>query len=238
MKTVIDLVLLAIIISCAWAGYKKGLIMGIGGMIAIIISLYGACLVSTAFSYEVIPVLRPFVSGYVEGQMRDNVLTEMGILDTALSVEDILAGDPDLRNEFCVNSYRAVGIYINAAEQMATEAEEYAETHAMSIEESVVEVLCSRLSYVAGVTLLFMIFLIALVAIGNIPNLSFKIPNMDILNDAGGAVMGFITGITFCVLICWALRFLGLVIGKETLESTLLGRFFISIDFITKGVGI
>lgn len=238
MKTVIDLALLAIIISCVWAGYKKGLVMGIGGMIAIIISLYGACLVSTAFSYEVIPVIRPFISGYVEGQMRDNILEDMGISDTLLSVEDVLAEDPQLRHEFCVISYRSVGIYENAAEQMASEAEEYSVTHAVSVEEAVVEVLCARLTYVAGVALLFMIFLIALVAIGNIPNLSFRIPNMDILNDAGGAVMGLITGITFCVLICWALRFLGLIIGKETLESTLMGRFFISIDFITKGVGI
>ncbi len=238
MKTVIDLVLLAIIISCVWAGYKKGLVMGIGGMIAIIVSLYGACLVSTAFSYEVIPVIRPFISGYVEGQMRDNVLEEMGISDTQLSVEDILAEDPALRHEFCVISYRSVGIYKNAAEQMASEAEEYSVAQAMSVEESIIEVLCARLTYVAGVVLLFMIFLIALVAIGNMPNLSFRIPNMDILNDAGGAVMGLITGITFCVLICWALRFLGLIIGKDTLSSTLLGRFFIAIDFITMGVGI
>jgi hypothetical protein len=41
-----------------------------------------------------------------------------------------------------------------------------------------------------------------------------------------------------CILLCWALRFIGLVIGKDTLSETLLGKFFIAIDFLTVGVGI
>ena len=51
MRTVIDLVLLAIIIISIWSGYKKGFILGIAGVVAIVVSLYGASLVSSAFSY-------------------------------------------------------------------------------------------------------------------------------------------------------------------------------------------
>ncbi len=85
---------------------------------------------------------------------------------------------------------------------------------------------------------MFLIFLIALMAIANIPNLSYRIPNMDVLNDAGGAAMGLINGVCYCILICWALRFLGLVIGVDTLGKTLLAKFFIAIDLLTAGVGI
>ena len=92
--------------------------------------------------------------------------------------------------------------------------------------------------YVVGVALLFLIFLIALVAIANIPNLSYRIPNMDLLNDAGGAAMGLVNGICYCCLIAWILRFAGLIIGLDTYGSTLLLRFFNSIDLITAGVGI
>ena len=84
MRTVIDLVLLAIIIISIWSGYKKGFIMGIAGLVAIIVSLYGASLVSSAFSYEVVPALRPFASGYVESQMQENVLEDMGIGESGL----------------------------------------------------------------------------------------------------------------------------------------------------------
>ncbi|MEG1633135.1 MAG: CvpA family protein [Oscillospiraceae bacterium] len=238
MKIAIDLILLVIIILSVWAGYKKGLIMGIGGMVAIIVSLYAGCLLSTAFSYELIPVARPFASGYVERQMKNSVLDSLGLADTELSVDDVLAQDPEKQHEFCFYCYRAMGIYKDAAEQMATEAEKYADENGTDIASAVVEVLCARVTYVAGVVLFFLVILITLTAIGNIPNLSFKIPNMDILNDAGGAVMGLIKGITFCVLLCWALRFAGIFIGKDTLEHTLLARFFIAIDFITMGIGI
>ena len=238
MKTIIDLVLLAIVVACVWSGYKKGLIMGIAGMLAIVVSLYGATLVSTAFSYEVVPALRPFASGYIDHQTREVVLGELGIADTQLSPEDILANDPAIQHEFCVAVFSSVGMHADVAEQLASESGQRAAEQNMAVQEAVVEVLCERLSYAALVALAFMVLLIALTAVGNIPNLSFRIPNMDTLNDAGGAVMGLLTGIAFCVLLCWALRFLGLIIGPDTLDGTVLGRFFLRIDFITKGIGV
>ena len=235
---VIDLLLLAIVIISVWAGYKKGFVIGIANLLGIVVALYGAVLVSSAFSYDVVPVLRPFVSGYVESQMNDEVLDEMGLSDTDLSYEDILAGDSQLRHEFCMTSYERVGIYGDAADQMATEAENYADENDAQISSAVVEILCQRICFVAGVALLFIIFLIALMVIANIPNLSYRIPNMDLLNDAGGAVMGLVNGVCYCCLIAWLLRFLGLIIGLDTYASTLLLRFFHSIDIITAGVGI
>ena len=121
---------------------------------------------------------------------------------------------------------------------MATEAEEYADSQGSTIEEAIVEVLCTRVAYIAGVALLFIIFLITLMTLANIPNLSFRIPNMDVLNDAGGAAVGLFTGILYCMLLSWILRFGGLAIGLDTFGDTLLAKFFHSIDFLTAGLGI
>ena len=88
------------------------------------------------------------------------------------------------------------------------------------------------------VNLCFFIILIALTAIGNIPNLSFRLPNMEEVDEIGGTVLGILKGMLFCMLLAWALKFAGLVIGQETMESTLLGKFFIKIGFISLFIGI
>ena len=59
MKAVIDLVLLGILIVCVWSGYKKGIIMGIGGILCIIVAVYGANLLANSFSYELRPNIEP-----------------------------------------------------------------------------------------------------------------------------------------------------------------------------------
>ena len=50
MNVLIDIVLLLIIALCIWGGYKKGLIMEIGGILAILIAVYGGILLAGTYS--------------------------------------------------------------------------------------------------------------------------------------------------------------------------------------------
>ena len=72
--------------------------------------------------------------------MDDTVLEEMDLSNTDLSYEDILAGDSALRHEFCVTCYTTVGIYDDAADQMATEAEQYADSNSVQISDAIIEI--------------------------------------------------------------------------------------------------
>ena len=56
MKIIIDILLLVIIALCTWNGYKRGLVGGVAGILAIIIALFGASLLSSAYAHEVVPV--------------------------------------------------------------------------------------------------------------------------------------------------------------------------------------
>lgn len=239
MKAILSLLFLAILLVSGWAGYKKGLIMGVGSLLAFIISIYGANLLSTTFSSEIIPALRPFASGYVETEIvTKQVRPALGIDDTNLSTEDYLAQNPGKEPEFCTLIYENMGIYQATAAQMATEAMEYAAQFEVTTEEAVVEVLCQRISYVGGFILAFLLLIIILTVIGNIPNLSFKIPNLDLLNDAGGAVLGLVQGVCFCLVIAWALKFTGLLLPQETLSSTFLVSWFMKANLLTSYLGI
>lgn len=245
MRWAIDLIFLAILLLCGWNGFRKGLIPGIGSILSIIVSLYAACLLSGTFAHEVIPVVRPFASGYVERVIAGDVTEKLGLIygeDTPASdrysINDALSQDPDAAGRFATITYQCIGIYDSAAEKMSEEARDYAELHAVDTKTAIVEVLCDRAVYVAGVILCFFILLILLTVIGNLPNLSFRLPNMEEVDEIGGTVLGVVKGVLFCMLLAWALKFAGMVIGQDTMASTLLGRLFIKIGFISLFIGI
>jgi len=240
MRAAIDIAILAIIIICIWSGYKKGIVMGVGGIIIIIVSLYASNIVTTTFSSEFVPAMRPFASGYVESQIRaeDGVLDTMGWSNTSYSVNDLLEIYPDQAEAFAVEAYKSIGIYDSSAEAMAKKAVERYEIVEGDFVDNIVYVLCDTISFVICFALVFLIILIILTVIGNLPNLSYKIPNLDTVNDIVGAVLGLITGIMFCVILVWALKFTGIIIGSDTLHETILARGILKLDFLIKFLGV
>ena len=238
MTAIIDLVLLGILVICTWCGYKKGILMGLGGILCIIVSIYGGNLLANLFSYDVVPAIKPFASGYTERLLMKNsdskVLKQLGWEDSPFSVEDLLVQNPGERKTFAMACFKTLGVDDPTAERMSERALQYAEDNGGSVQEAVVLVLCESLSYVACFTLGFLMLIILLTVIGNLPNLSYKIPNLDLVNDIGGAVLGLITGLMFCVLLVWLLKFFGLVLGSDSLNASMLGGRILRWDPLTK----
>ena len=241
MNAVLTLSLLLIILLCTWSGYKRGLILSVLCILAIIISMYGANLLSNTYSYEVIDALRPFASGYVETTINDKVREEYdiaGVETASISVDDYLAAHPDQTASFCKRTFEHLGIHSKTAERLAVETVDYAAKQEMDIRNALVEVLCLRITYVLGFILAFILILIILTVLGNMPNLSFKIPDMDILNDVGGLVLGIVQGLLFCYIITWALKFTGIIIPQETLGESAILSWFMRQDLLYKFLGI
>ncbi|MBE6914447.1 MAG: CvpA family protein [Ruminococcaceae bacterium] len=241
MKAIIDLTLLGILIICAWNGYKKGLIMAVGGIVCIVVSIYGANLLANTFSYDVVPALRPFATGYIESVIggRDSAVTKrMGWEDYNYSVEDLLAQYPDRVEEYCTECYKELGVDARTAETMAKKAVVQAEESGSTIHAAIGQTLCETASYVGCFLLAFLLIVITLTVLGNLTNLSFKLPRFDLVNDISGAVLGLVTGVLFCLVLVWALKFTGMIIGKDTLNSTVLGRWLMNSRVLLKYLGI
>ena len=237
MKVIIDILLLIIIALCTWNGYKRGLVGGVAGILAIIIALFGGSLLSSAYAHEVVPALEPFVDGYIDSsETRNTVLEKLGYGESDLSLEDILAQDSSLRYDYAYECMTYVGFYEKRAESLASDAVDLADANGISMTDAVVAVLCDTITYVGAMVIAFLLILIFLVAIGNVGNLSFRLPNMEALDEVGGAVLGFAKAFIYCVLLCWLLSFLGIVIGQDTMEHTTLGRFLLIFDFVTNGL--
>ncbi len=238
MTLIIDIILLVIIALCTWGGFKRGLVGGIAGLLAIVIALFGGSLLSATYSGEVIPALKPFVGGLVDTpSTRDKILAEMGYADSDKSLNDILADDPSLCYDYAYGCMSFFGFSADRCIELANRASALHEENAeMSMTDAAVAVLCDTVTYVAGLLIAFLMILIILVALANVGNLSFRLPNMESLDEIGGAVLGFARGFFYCVLLCWILSFFGAVIGRGTLEETTLARFFLSFDFFTRGL--
>ncbi len=237
MRFLIDIALLLIVCICTWGGYKKGLIGSIAGILAIVVALLGGSLLSSTFAHEVVPALEPFVNGYVDSQTnREQALEKMGYGESDLSLDDILAQDPSLRYDYAYESVRGVGFYRDRAEELAVKAVSYSEQNQVDMTKAVVYVLCDTVTYVGGLALGFLMILIAITAIANMGNLSFRLPNMESLDEIGGTALGFLKGFLLCVLFSWLISFFGILIGKDTLSHTTLARFFLAFKFLTGGL--
>ena len=236
MKVLIDVVLLLIIALCVWGGYKKGLIMGMGGILAILIAVYGGILVSGAYSNEVVTAFQPFVSGYVESKIQDKAKEDLGLADDDRSLNDLFAEDPSLQQKYMKACYEEFGIYSRTADKLAGETMDYMNDEEVSAEDAVSVVLCQKLTYALFFLLAFILILIILTVLGNIPNLTYKIPNMDTLNNVGGLVAGVVRGILLCSVLVWALKFMGILLG-DALSHTLLAKLLLSLNFLTPWIG-
>lgn len=232
LPVVINIIFLIVLVVCAWQGFKKGIIMGIVGVLVIILSLFGAQLLSDTFSYEVIPVMKPFVSGFMEPRIEETTYKvlgyeadENGNYNVTMSISDLLDAQPDSRTEICRWVYRDLGIYDNIAEDMAKKTVTYAEQNSASISSSIETILCQSITWYGGFIIAFILLFATMTVIVNLPNLSFRLPYLGLLNDLGGLAIGVFTGVLFCAIIAWVLQFTGIIIPESSLSKGIVGYF-------------
>ena len=116
--------------------------------------------------------------------------------------------------------------------RMAAKAVTYARESGSPIRAAVGQILCETVSYAGCFIIAFLLIVIILTVIGNLPNLSYKLPRLDLVNDILGALLGVVTGLMFCAVLVWALKFMGMLIGSDTLASTRIGGWLLEKDFL------
>ena len=238
MRWVIDLMLLAVVLLCAFNGYRKGVLMELGAVLCLVVSLYGASLIANNFSMEVVAAVKPFAGGYIESVVSTDVPELLGYDLNEYSINDIVANDPEKAYEVAEATFRCMGIYESTAADLAESAQVYAAENGVPLRSAIVDVTCNTLVYAAAVALCFMILLIFLTFLGNIPNLSFRLPNMEEMDEIGGAVVGILRGVLLCMMAVWVLKFMGLLIGEDTLSSTILAKLLDKIGIVSRFLGV
>lgn len=237
MKVILTVALLLILGLSIWSGFKKGLIRGIAALLAIVLALVGANMFASRFAGEVVPALNPFVGGYIDSETNtDEILAKLGYGETDLSLTDILQQDTSLRYDYAYECIRSIGFCRHVSEDLAVDSVNYSSQTGIGLTEAVIAVLSNSIAYIGCVTIAFIMLLILLVALMDVINLDFHLPNADTVDEVAGAALGLVKGFLYCVLLCWFLGFLGLLIGKDTCDKTALVNFFLAFRFITRSL--
>jgi hypothetical protein len=237
LKLILNLALLVILALCIWGGFKRGLIGGVAGFLAALIAIVGANAISSAYSRELVPALSPFVGGYIDSETTtDQILSSIGYGGTDLSLDDILTQDTSLRYDYAYESLRSIGFCRVIAEEQANESVGYANRMGITVTEAVITMACNTIAYVGLFVIAFIMILILITAAMDILNVDFHLPNVEVLDEVAGAAMGFVRGFLYCVLACWVLGFLGMLIGRDTCDTTPLISFFQAFRFITRSL--
>ena len=71
MNIIIDLLLIGILALCVWNGYRKGLILGISGILALVVAFYGANLIAETYSSEFTSMGEHFIAVFVDIKVDD-----------------------------------------------------------------------------------------------------------------------------------------------------------------------
>lgn len=238
MRWVIDLILLGVVLMSAYTGYKKGLINEIGAVLCLLVSLYAATLIANTFSYEVVAAVKPFAGGAIESVISDKVPERLGYDVNEYSISDIVDNDPQKAYEVAEATFLCLGVYEPTAADLAEDVQAYMAENNVGLRMAIIDVTCNTVVYAGAVALFFMLILIFLTVLGNIPNLSFRLPNMEEVDEIGGAITGVMRGVLMGMLAVWVLKFMGSLIGEDTLGSTILGRLFEKIGVVSFFLGV
>lgn len=214
-----DLLVAAIIVLFVWRGSKKGFVLSLCGLLAIIVAFVGASFAARLLSPVVSDFLQPRLAVVIEKHLDEHLeqaghgLAQDGE-NTSLPVQQVL------------DTLRSMGVYEDMVDAV-DEAIGRGLTHAAA--DTIAQVAAAISSYVAFRLIFLVAFLLILAAWGifsRTVNLVTYLPGIHFLNKAGGAVIGFLKAVLILFLAVWLMQLLGTVIPEETVRQTWLLQFF------------
>ena len=215
----IDLAIIAIIAFCGWRGYKNGLIRGIFGIVALIVSIFIANIAAEAYSGEFTGMLRPFVGGII-----DTTLTEM-------EEKDIKYDPGENKHENKTEEFRTAYTALRQIHLPEPSAVRIAEM-AVDVEDPevdfnirgvisdlIAEKLSSVLAFVAVFAIAFILIAIVFTVIGNLIGFVFSLPGLKLVDTIAGTAFGLVKGFIIVFTLATVVRYFGLL-ALDTIEET------------------
>lgn len=200
---IVDLVIVLLLVFFAWRGAKKGLILTLFGMLGLIVALLGARFVSNTFYEPVADIIQPGIHQKVES-LEESILNDEGF-DIDLGLDDSV--------DALIDVLRQRGVFPGLVKLLDTaeESDAIAEDSHFSAAEALSTYLAQLAARVALFVLGFLVILLIWFLISHILDLAFKLPLLNVVNVAGGLLLGLIKAIIIVFVVVWACQLVNLL---------------------------
>ena len=254
----IDFAIIAIIAFCGWRGYRNGLIRGVFGIVALIVSVFVANIAAEAYSEEFTGMLNPFVGG---------------IIDSALNDADAEDSEPDIEESDYISEYISKHISENNGENSGKSSKK---ENSLSVGESekivkayltlrriglpkpaaariamlsadnetgellsdvIADKVSSVLAYIAVFAIAFILLAIVFAVVGNLIGFVFSLPGLKLLDSIAGVVFGLAKGLLIVFTLATVARYFGLL-ALDTIEETSLLNYLINNNPVANMLGL
>ncbi len=234
MRIIADIVVIAVVAVSAWIGYKNRAIRGICAVLAAIISIYGASVISSAYSGEFSGMFEPFIGGVVDTCASD-------VINQPKDVE--LVADPlteaEKKDPVAVSyaALRQLGIADAAAKRLSETMRDRYDSVSQKLTTGLSKELSEEISFAGLFVICFILIIIVFAVIGNLLDLTFKIPDLKKGDQILGALFGAVRGVILVMTLAIVLRYAGIVIPEQIKEKGLLA-LLINSNPVARAIGL
>lgn len=232
MGVIFDIFILAIIALCCRSSAKRGVAATLVSIVVFLVSMTGAGFAAKNHTDGLMTTMTPFLSGVVESKGAPEAQKELGLRKSGLSINDKIEEEPTFIFDYSNACFEQLGISSKTADKFSRiSAQNY--VNGADANEAVSASFCKAVAYFVAVIIAFTIIIIFLSVVVELTHVKPKLKLSGDDNEYFGAIAGFFKGVVLCIGICWVLSFLGAVIGRGTIEKSVIGKFLLSLNYLT-----
>jgi uncharacterized membrane protein required for colicin V production len=226
---VCDLILLAALLAFALWGARRGLILTLCSLLAVLVAFVGASLVSNLLTDPVAEFLEPRFTAGIESRL-ENAIQNTEYLSP--EAESGVASQPDQVSLSGVLSlleemHLPHGLIDSIRASVSATLDQATSSAAAQVGAALARSLAAPALFLVA----FVLILILWRLLGRTLDLVARLPGLRALNRAGGFVFGAFRGAVLLLACGWIVRqFWGDLLPTETVEQTKLLRIFLSAD--------
>lgn len=246
-----DLVIGAVLLLFALRGRKRGLVLALCSLAAVITAFAGGTYAADLLTPKAAELVVPKITSVIERRLGDLDLMEPGAsqdaapaADGGSGAEDSLSSQPEGAGAAEAESDES-GISETVREAMKALKLPSGMMNSVGKTLGGLEnirdlpsVLSSAIAHAAADTLLhliiflvsFFVILMAWRVFAHALDLVARLPILHFFNKTGGLVLGLCKGIFSLFVLAWILRYLGDIVPADAVEHTYLLRFFMTTD--------